>query len=273
MSNILTLYNMEFKRIYKLYFALIGVLFLGNIGVSIFALYFNIKNFATQYKLPLNLEAIRNSEYVKSISLFSRNSIVKFTLMIFVFSVLLCLIYALVIWYRDYFSKSKTICTLLTLPQKRFNIYISKLIMIAIMIYGVIVSQYLFWSLDLNIAKFVLNINNSNYSNLFEVFKLHNLWTPITSMYFLDFLMINTIGVILAIVVTFTGVLIERSYKKIGVVLGVAYIVISIAVYIIIMFRTEYTDTRANFVFLYYIILFTVSLVTSYRLINKRIYL
>lgn len=124
MSNILTLYNMEFKRIYKLYFALIGVLFLGNIGVSIFALYFNIKNFATQYKLPLNLEAIRNSEYVKSISLFSRNSIVKFTLMIFVFSVLLCLIYALVIWYRDYFSKSKTICTLLTLPQKRFNIYI-----------------------------------------------------------------------------------------------------------------------------------------------------
>lgn len=271
MSNILTLYNMEFKRIYKLYFALIGVLFLGNMGISAFTLYFNINNAVEQYKLPFNLDIIRNSKYIKHISLFSRNEILRFTLIIFVFAVLLCLIYALVIWYRDYFAKSKTICTLLTLPQQRFNIYISKLIMITVMIYGLTVSQCLFWILDLNIAKVVLNINNPNYSNLFDVF--NHLGNPIISMYFLDFLIINTIGVILAIVVIFTGVLIERSYKKIGVVLGIAYIVISIIAYIMIVLRVGYTDTRVIYNFIYYILLFTISLIISYRLINKRIYL
>ena len=84
------------------------------------------------------------------------------------FSVLLCLLYSLVIWYRDYFSKSKTIATLLMLPQKRFNIYIAKLITVTSMIFGVISVQFLFWFIDLVIIKAILNVNVDGFTNVFE---------------------------------------------------------------------------------------------------------
>ena len=39
MYNILTLYDMEFKRIYKIYFTLIGILLASNIGATLFSIY------------------------------------------------------------------------------------------------------------------------------------------------------------------------------------------------------------------------------------------
>lgn len=39
MNNILTLYDMEFKRIYKIYFTLIGILLASNIGATLFSIY------------------------------------------------------------------------------------------------------------------------------------------------------------------------------------------------------------------------------------------
>ena len=40
MNNILTLYDMEFKRIYKIYFTLIGLLFVSNIGATLYNIFF-----------------------------------------------------------------------------------------------------------------------------------------------------------------------------------------------------------------------------------------
>ena len=39
MNNILTLYDIDFKIIYKIYFALIGILFASNIGATLFSIY------------------------------------------------------------------------------------------------------------------------------------------------------------------------------------------------------------------------------------------
>ena len=274
MSNILTLYNMEFKRIYKLYFALIGIMFISNIGSVVLNLYNLANDVSFILKVPMSIENLRTSEGIKQINAGTVGLLFYHTLIILGVATLMCLLYSLVIWYRDYYSKSKTMCTLLTLPQQRFNIYLAKLITILVMIYGVISAQFLFWYIDFNIIKIVANIKTPNFTNVLYILRSHTDGIPIASPYYIDFIMINIVGVILAVVVIFTGILIERSYKKIGIVLGVIYIILSIVIFIYIsVTNSGFSDKLLILSIIYYISLFVISLVLSYRLIKKKIYL
>ena len=138
MNNILTLYDMEFKRIYKIYFTLIGILLASNIGATLFSIYSVPSRTSDIEGNPITVNVLKSEEGIRYIYEYLIGDLTSITKMAVAFSVLLCLLYSLVIWYRDYFSKSKTIATLLMLPQKRFNIYIAKLITVTSMIFGVI---------------------------------------------------------------------------------------------------------------------------------------
>ena len=169
MNNILTLYDMEFKRIYKIYFTLIGILLASNIGATLFSIYSVPSRTSDIEGNPITVNVLKSEEGIRYIYEYLIGDLTSITKMAVAFSVLLCLLYSLVIWYRDYFSKSKTIATLLMLPQKRFNIYIAKLITVTSMIFGVISVQFLFWFIDLVIIKAILNVNVDGFTNVFDV--------------------------------------------------------------------------------------------------------
>ena len=272
-NNILTLYDMEFKRIYKIYFALIGILFASNIGVTLFSIYSVSAGSLDEHGNIINMSILRSSEGMKYINSYVISELASITEFIMAFAVLLCLLYSLVIWYRDYFSKSKTIATLLMLPQKRFNIYISKLITVIMMIFGIMSIQFLFWFIDLVIVKVILNVNVDGFINVFKT--ILGSQNRISNLIFaqpIDFIMINTLGVILAVTVIFTGVMIERSYRKIGPVLGSIYIVACIMIYIATITNYgNYTDVLLKTHLLYYIVVFLISTVISLSLLNKRV--
>lgn len=272
-NNILTLYDMEFKRIYKIYFALIGILFASNIGVTLFSIYSVSAGRLDEHGNIINMSILRSSEGMKYINSYVISELASITKFIMAFAVLLCLLYSLVIWYRDYFSKSKTIATLLMLPQKRFNIYISKLITVIMMIFGVMSIQFLFWFIDLVIVKVILNVNVDGFINVFKT--ILGSQNRISNLIFaqpIDFIMINTLGVILAVTVIFTGVMIERSYRKIGPVLGSIYIVACIMIYVATITNYgNYTDVLLKTHLLYYIVVFLISTVISLSLLNKRV--
>ncbi len=272
-NNILTLYDMEFKRIYKIYFALIGILFASNIGVTLFSIYSVSAGSLDEHGNIINMSILRSSEGMKYINSYVISELASITKFIMAFAVLLCLLYSLVIWYRDYFSKSKTIATLLMLPQKRFNIYISKLITVIMMIFGIMSIQFLFWFIDLVIVKVILNVNVDGFINVFKT--ILGSQNRISNLIFaqpIDFIMINTLGVILAVTVIFTGVMIERSYRKIGPVLGSIYIVACIMIYIATITNYgNYTDVLLKTHLLYYIVVFLISTVISLSLLNKRV--
>lgn len=273
MNNILTLYDMEFKRVYKIYFALIGILFASNIGVTLFSIYSVSAGSLDEHGNIINMSILRSSEGMKYINSYVISELASITEFIMAFAVLLCLLYSLVIWYRDYFSKSKTIATLLMLPQKRFNIYISKLITVIMMIFGIMSIQFLFWFIDLVIVKVILNVNVDGFINVFKT--ILGSQNRISNLIFaqpIDFIMINTLGVILAVTVIFTGVMIERSYRKIGPVLGSIYIVACIMIYIATITNYgNYTDVLLKTHLLYYIVVFLISTVISLSLLNKRV--
>ena len=273
MNNILTLYDMEFKRIYKIYFALIGILFASNIGATLFSIYSVPSRTSDIEGNPITVNVLKSEEGIRYIYEYLIRDLGSMTKMAVAFSVLLCLLYSLVIWYRDYFSKSKTIATLLMLPQKRFNIYIAKLITVVSMIFGVIAVQFLFWYIDLVIIKAILNVNVEGFTNVFRtILVAQNRLTNLIFNQPIDFLMIDVLGVVLAVVVLFTGVLIERSYKKIGAVLGGVYIFASIILYISLSAQYEqYVDILLKVQIAYYIVIFLISILVSKKLLNKRI--
>ena len=77
----------------------------------------------------------------------------------------------------------------------------------------------------------------------------------------IDFMMVDILGVILAVTVLFTGVIIERSFRKIGVVLGSIYVVASIGIYIYVTVSyCIYSDILLKAHLLYYILMFIVSI-------------
>lgn len=272
MNRILTLYNIEFKRIYKLYFLLIGTLLIANLAGVMKTLYDSVKRISLENNLPMNIDILKTNLGYSFVNEFTKNDIYVYGSMALGVAVLFCLLYATIIWYRDYYSKSKTIYTLLSLPQPRFNIYLAKLIMVLVMIYGVIACQFLFWYIDLNIIKTFAGISSPNFANVYSNMMQSVNQINVVSPYLLDFLMIDLFGVILAVVVIFTGVLIERSFKKVGVLLGVGYILITIIGYVFIIGLDSgiLGNLLLNHI-MYYILLLMVSILISYRLINKRV--
>ena len=221
----------------------------------------------------INMNVLKSEKGIKYIYEYLIGNLEFMTKMALAFSVLLCLLYSLVIWYRDYFSKSKTIATLFMLPQKRFNIYIAKLITVVSMIFGVISVQFLFWFIDLVIIKAILNVNVEGFTNVFKTITVaQDRFTNLIFSQPIDFLMIDVFGVVLAVVVLFTGVLIERSYNKIGIVLGGGYIFASIILYISLTAQyAQYVDILLKVQIAYYIVIFLISILVSKKLLNKRI--
>ena len=77
--------------------------------------------------------------------------------------------------------------------------------------------------------------------------------------------MIDVFGVVLAVVVLFTGVLIERSYNKIGIVLGGrdTYLLLSFIYIVNCTKYAQYVDILLKVQIAYYIVIFLISILVS----------
>ncbi|MGL4797315.1 MAG: hypothetical protein ACRC1Y_04750, partial [Paraclostridium sp.] len=235
MSKIWALYNMEFKRIYKLYFTTLGFMILANIlgiGLSLY----NTERSIDVDHIGFSLELLKSKQGISNINSFTTVDIYGYGCIILGIVVLLCLMYAIGIWYRDYFSRNKTIYTLLSLPQPKFNIFVAKFITIVVMIYGAIVVQFLMWYIDLNFVKLLVGINNPSFTNIFANMMQRVETITIVAPYIMEYLMINVVGVIVTVLVIFTGILIERSFKKTGAIVGIIYIVAYVVVFFMLAF-------------------------------------
>lgn len=266
MNKIFTLYNIEIKRIYKMYFALLGFLFAGNILIIAGELYSLGNNLNSKFSLA----TLKFANTRESLLQYGLINIYVVTNIFLAVAVIFCLIYGILIWYRDFLGKSKTIYTLFMLPENKFKIYIAKAITIIVMIYGVIATQIVSWIIGMNIINIFTNIQISEILNLFAYQVRASGELNLIQHYPIDFVMMDMIGVVLAVIVIFTGVMMQLSSKKKGAILGVLYIVGIIFVYMGSTFG--YSDIILTRHIIYYIVVFAISIKTSYDLLNKKIY-
>lgn len=275
MNNILNLYDIELKRIYKWYLALLSILLVGNIGTVARHIRNIIIRVASDTKSKESLSLMRLQQAKKYLYETHILNIYESTALLLGLAVLICLSYALIIWYRDFVGKNKTGYTLFMLPNNKFNVYIAKAITIVVMIFGVMLMQMLFWGVDILILKTVTNVPMKEIfglaNNMNGVIRNLTLIQP----YLIDFIMINIIGVILAVLVIFTAVMIQKSFKIkiVGIALGIIYVFASIIIFARIGAATPFSDKNLMGHIIYFIGLFVVSVGLSYTLLNKKVYI
>ncbi len=267
MNKIFTLYDMEFKSVYKKYIALIGIMIVANIGIFMVMINNIINVSAIRYKVSLSLNLL---SYPVSQQLLgdSMGYFYGMTNIVLAIGVILCLIYGVVIWYKDFIGKNKTAYTLFMLPQNKFNIYISKFVTMLMLIYGVMFTQVTLWIIAYKMIDILININIVEINNIMESIVHYEL--NLIQPYIRDFMMIDVLGVMVAITVIFTGVLIQKLLGKKGVVVGISYVILSITGFIMIFYKSVYDEVFISHA-IYLSVLFAISTAISYGILNKKI--
>ncbi|MGL4913251.1 MAG: hypothetical protein ACRC3Y_12565 [Romboutsia sp.] len=270
MNNILNIYNIELKRVYKWFLGLLAFLIVGNIGLVSSTINNIIKDVAERTKVKPSVNLMKLQEFKTLLYEHGSREMYYSVMMLFGLMIIFCLIYALVIWYRDFYSKNKTGYTLFMLPQNKFNIYIAKALTVITMIYITTLTQILLFFIEFNIVKSLASLSNNDMNYLFKYTMDSSL--NLIQPYFMDFIMINVIGVILAVVVIFTGVMIHKSFKLLGLVLGGGYILGSMYLFGYLVRFADYQDQILMVHGIYYVVLFLTSISLSYVLLNKKVY-
>ena len=275
MSKILMLYDIEFKRIKKVYFSILGLIIISNLIWFIYNLnlvakevqgILNIRGGLGLFKSEEAYMIIKNGGFMYSLY--------SLSFFFMILGLIWCLYYTLLTWYKDFSSKTTVAYTLFTLPYNKFNIFLSKLLIVLSFIYGVLATQHILWILEIFIMKSITSIDLSeiiyiiNYNNLISFLSMG------VSIYPLEIFMYYVFSPILAVIVLFTGVLIHKSFDKIGGFLGLFYVAIVIFMYLYISsISMTFTDEILKNHILYYIVMGVLSLIISYNLLNKKIHI
>ncbi len=273
-NKILTLFEIEFKRIQKIYFSLLTLLVLGNIIVFAYFTYLNIlaAESTLGYKIGIRIlnenvgrELLGSGDFPQTLYMVSS--------LVLIGGLIWCLYYGLAIWYKDFSNKTKPIYTLFMLPENKFIIFISKLITMITLIYGVIFVQFLCWIIMGIIIKSISGVSFEYMINAINSSGLEVLMFNLPQINRFEFIMIFILGPILAMTVLFTGIMMHKAVKKIGGVLGIIYVISIIMVYFsTTMLYITYTDVLIKAHLIFYMIVFVISMFVSYSTLTKKIY-
>jgi len=272
MKKYLLLTNEELKRTAKPYLIVVAVLMLFEF----------ILTAAVTKMHEVKIEAFMRENGVsmqEAVDAYGKSSFAQVVasgpfLLILGAGMMVILIGAFVIWYRDWFGKTNYIYRLLLLPGSRSSIYFAKLTTIVLLMFGFVTVQWLMFFVLTPLHDLLLP------PELFEQVSIATMLERSGLMYLYDFYLPNFVLIylfaLLVIVFIFALVLIERSYRK-GkkliriflqfVILGAVYGVTLFAVDSDQLFANEKGMLVLAFTFLYLAFLVMVGL----RTISKKI--
>lgn len=225
MKNFLKLTNFEFNRMSKLLFVLMGFVFL----VQMIGVFYEVLSYKSRINQLITEAHMTQEQAINSIGQLSFDTIMynMFFLGPVFISVGAILFYIFLIWYRDWLGKNTFIYRLLMLPTERLNIYFSKLATILMSTLCLVAFQFVALLLERAVFKMMLPEEfrvDTLLTILLENFPLTYLILPKS----IDgFFIIYGAGAI-SVALIFTIILLERSYRMKGIVLGGLYAIASI---------------------------------------------
>ncbi|WP_026695246.1 hypothetical protein [Peribacillus kribbensis] len=221
MNRFTKLLNFELKRFSKIYAVLLGL----TILVQFLGTYLISRSYMSDARKEMRLNVLSQAEYIMKFGLVDFSNKVMNSLW-FAAPIAICaaalILYIFLIWYRDWSGKNTFIYRLLMLPASRSSIYFSKALAIFLMVLGLVGVQLLIFPLEVGLFKALVP---GAFRRDFPVLTLLQNNT-ITSVFlpktFAAFLLYYSLG-LLALFSLFTAVLLERSYRIKGIVLGILY--------------------------------------------------
>lgn len=136
--------------------------------------------------------------------------------------------YIFFIWYRDWIGRSPFIYRLLMLPTPRRQLYLSKLSAILIFTFSLVAFQVLIVFLLLGLYELTVPAELQRSSHEMDVFLAVELWEVLLPKALDQFVFSYGLGIV-GVLVLFTAILMERSYRGIGIAYGIAYVVVCAA--------------------------------------------
>lgn len=268
------LVNFEFRRFLPIYIMLLAAVFLLQAaGVLYYA--FIVKSEITESVMKLGIpkeQFLQDNGYVSIGNILSS---FLFTLPI-VLAAVTIFIYVLFIWYRDWLGKNTFIYRLLMLPVKRIQLFFSKLAAILIFVFGLIAYQVAVLPALQVILKLIIPVDYRLDLTIQGMIRSFYYLKFLLPEKFIDFVINYGFGTAFVIIL-FTMILIERSYRFKGVFMAVFYgigaLILVFSPYILqIIVKGYFYETELLWMqFAIAITLSAVSVFFSNHLLNRKI--
>ncbi|SDW86627.1 hypothetical protein [Paenibacillus sp. CF384] len=187
-------------------------------------------------------------------------------------------LYVFLIWYREWMGKNMFIYRLLMLPTERRHLYLAKLSAILLFVFGLVAFQLLILPLEAQLFTAVVDPELRGVSEtLTTVIQNHSFLQVLVPRTLTEFVLYYGSGA-LFVIILFTAILLERSYRLKGIVAGVIYIGVACLLLVapmLIMNRdiNDYLYPNEIFIIEFVIaaLIGVMSLAISFFLMNKKI--
>jgi len=224
MNRYLKLVNMEIHRFRYILFSLMGITLLLQCGSLIWTL---------QRVVSAKEKGLTQAEVGFAIPKFLSfpwaivNTKEWFILPILL-SITVLVLYSIIIWYRDWFGRSTFIYRLLMLPSARWVLYVSKLTAILTFVFSMIAFQLVLLVGENMLFKTIVPAGMRTDSTFVEASTINPVLNTLLPKQFEQFIYSYGLGII-GVIVIFTAVLLERSYRRLGILYAIGYVVVCAA--------------------------------------------
>lgn len=218
MKNFLRLLNFELNRFTKLYIVMLIMIVVVQTTSTIIV--------ATNYMKIASHTGVSAIEYVRDYSAFSMTDVI-YNLWFFgpiAVCVAALLFYLFFIWYRDWFARNTFIYRLLMLPTSRMNIFFSKVTTIMLFVLGLVAYQIILLNVYNQIVKWIVPKGYRVDHSIIEIANSYEFLYIIIPKGFAEFVIAYGLGFAFVVVI-FTAILFERSFRIKGIVLGALYVI------------------------------------------------
>jgi hypothetical protein len=228
MSKYFKLVHFEFNRFSNMYFILIGITIISQIT----SVFISAKSYVTKANERIYERSMSQEEFLNQYGAMSFQQIIDS--LWFVGPIAICivtlLIYSFFIWYRDWIGRNAFIYRLLMLPTARLNIYLAKITTILIMVFGLIALQLLLLPIESKILQLIVPPDFIMDFTVHETFR-NGLFAILFPKTFMKFFIHYGVGLI-GVLVLFTAILFERSFRWKGIALAIIYCLLSAFVFL-----------------------------------------
>lgn len=132
-------------------------------------------------------------------------------------------VYIMLIWYRDWLGRSTFIYRLLMLPSARSQLYWAKITAILMFVFVMISYQLALLPVEHFIFNLAVPADSRADSHIVDAITANQALVHLIPRRFEQFLYSYGLGT-LAVLVIFTALLIERSYRRTGILYGLLYL-------------------------------------------------
>ena len=275
MSNYLKLVNFELSRFMKLYVVMICF----TIIMQITGVIVKSKSYMGLANEEMYKNMMSKTEFINQHGEFSFYWLTQSIW--FMGPIALCgaalLFYMFLIWYRDWLGENTFIYRLLMIPTARMNVYLAKATTIFLMVIGMVALQLALFPVEAVVMQWMVPVDFRLDLNILQTIFSLNFAAVLFPLTPTEFFLWYGAGA-MSILVIFTAILFERSFRWKGILIGVVYIALSVGLLMLpvlidefFMYGYLYPIELVGITIVMGLLVTGMSLFTSHYLLNKKV--